>query len=97
MQRSTHRARRPTAPLRIVVHPTQKAKIGIVPNESAFVFDAEPTVAMISRNQRSKKPRQISQRYVVMQFLAALSRLSEENQKSVNISTHVLARLMEQK
>jgi hypothetical protein len=52
---------------------------------------------MISRNQRSKKPRQISQRYVVMQFLAALSRLSEEDQKSVNISTHVLARLMEQK
>ena len=82
--------------VRIVVHPTQRAKIGIVPNDSTFVFEAEPSVAPVNP-ERSKKPRQLSQRYVVMQFLAALSRLSDEDQKSVNIPTHILARLMEKK
>jgi hypothetical protein len=84
--------------LKIVVHPIHKAKVGLVPATSNFVFHAEPTVGPIHAEDRpKKKPRQPSQRFIVMQFLAALSRLSEEEIKSVNIPVSILARLMEEK
>ena len=84
--------------LRIVVHPVQKSKIGVVPNESTFVFEAEPTARPATAGtERPKKARQPNQRYIVMQFLSALSRLSENEQRSVSIPIHVLARLMEEK
>jgi len=35
------------------------------------------------------------QRYIVMQFLNLLSKLPEEDLKSVNIPVHVLAKLVE--
>jgi hypothetical protein len=82
--------------LRIVVHPLQKAKIGVVPNDSTFVFEVKPTVRPATTGERSKKVRQPNQRYIVMQFLAALSRLSEDERKSVSIPIHILARLMEE-
>jgi hypothetical protein len=84
--------------IRIVAHPFQKAKIGVVPNESNFAFEVEPTVEPKRQGgERPKKTRLPSQRYIVMQFLTALSRLTEEEQKSVNIPVHILARLMEDK
>jgi hypothetical protein len=84
--------------LKIVAHPFQKAKIGVVPNDSNFVFEVEPTVQPTRLgSERPKKTRLPNQRYIVMQFLTALSRLTEEEQKSVNIPVHILARLMEDK
>jgi hypothetical protein len=84
--------------LRIVVHPIQKAKIGVVPKDSPFTFEVEPTVKpTASTDERPRRIRQPNQRFVVMQFLAALSRLPPEDVKEVNIPVHVLARLMEDK
>jgi hypothetical protein len=84
--------------LKIVTHPIHKSRVGLVPPTSDFVFHAEPTVGPVhAKEQTKKKPRQPSQRFIVMQFLAALSRLSEEEIKSVNIPVNVLARLMEEK
>lgn len=85
--------------LRIVIHPIHKAKIGVVPNESNFVFEAEPTVSLraSTESEHPKKNRRSNQRYVVMQFLAALATLSEDERKSVTIPVQVLARLMEEK
>ena|SRR5690348_12121290 len=83
--------------LRIVGHPLQKSKIGVVPKESPFTFEIEPTVGPSASNQKPKKSRQPNQRFIVSQFLAALSRLSEEEIKQVTIPVHILARLMEDK
>jgi hypothetical protein len=84
--------------LRVVTHPIQKPKIGVVPKDSTFTFDVEPTVKSAgATDERPKRFRQTSQRYVVMQFLTVLSRLNPEEIKDVNIPVHVLARLMEEK
>ena len=84
--------------VKIVVHPIHKAKIGIVPSESTFAFEAEPTVKPGPATMgHKKKIRQPNQRFIVMQFLAALSRLTEEERNSVVIPIQVLARLMEEK
>jgi hypothetical protein len=84
--------------LRIVSHPVHKSKIAVVPNETTFVFEAEPTARpATAANERPKKARRPNQRFIVMQFLSALSRLSEDEQKSVSIPVHILARLMEEK
>jgi hypothetical protein len=83
--------------LRIVVHPIHKAKIGVVPHDSTFVFEAEPTVKPGPAIERQKKIRQPNQRFIVMQFLTALSRLNEEERNSVVIPVQILARLMEEK
>ena len=83
--------------LRIVAHPLQKAKVGVVPKESPFTFKIEPTVGPSASSETPKKSRQLNQRVIVSQFLAALSRLSEEEIKQVTIPVHILARLMEDK
>jgi hypothetical protein len=81
--------------LKVIIHPTQKAKVGLIPKTSNFVFEVEPTVGPGPKSQdRPKKPRQPSQRFIVLQFLAALSRLSDEDLKTVNIPVNVLAKLM---
>jgi|ERR1035437_7337223 hypothetical protein len=83
--------------LRIVGHPVQKAKVGVVPKESPFAFEVESTVSPSPSDQQPKRSRQPNQRFIVSQFLAALSRLSEEEIKQVTIPVHILARLMEDK
>jgi hypothetical protein len=82
-------------PVRVVVHPIQKAKVGLVPASSGFAFEMEPTVTGGSGSERPKRPRMPSQKHIVMQFLNLLSKLSAEELKSVTIPVHVLAKLVE--
>lgn len=83
--------------VKIVVHPLHKAKIGIVPKESSFTYEIEPTVTPASKGTTPKRPRKLSQRFIVQQFLTALSKLPEEDLKSISIPVHILAKLMEEK
>jgi len=81
--------------VRIVAHPIQKAKVGLVPAGSGFVFEIEPTVTSGSGSEHPKRARMPSQKYIVMQFLNLLSKLPAEELKSVTIPVHVLAKLVE--
>jgi hypothetical protein len=82
--------------VRVVIHPIQKAKVGLVPADSGFSFEIEPGVgAGGGLDDRPRRARVPSRKYVVMQFLDALSKLPEEELKSVNIPVHILAKLIE--
>lgn len=82
--------------VRVVVHPLHKAKVGLVPANVQFSFEIEPSVRSSGLvTEPLKRPRMPPQRYIVMQFLNLLSKLPEEDLKSVNIPVHVLAKLVE--
>jgi hypothetical protein len=81
--------------VRVVIHPIQKAKVGLVPADSGFAFEIEPTVTGSGDSERPKRPRIPSQKHIVMQFLSLLSKLPAEELKSVIIPVHVLAKLVE--
>ena len=83
--------------VQLVSHPIHKAKVAAVPVDSGFSFEAEPAVATSQADEKPKRFRQNSQRYAVLQFLTALSHLTDEEQKSVVIPVHILAKLMGEK
>jgi hypothetical protein len=83
--------------VRLVVHPTQKSRIGLVPKTENFEFEEELTLNTSLREATPKKLRQPSQRYIVTQFLVALSRLNDDELNKINIPISVLAKLLGEK
>jgi hypothetical protein len=81
---------------KLVEHPRQKAKVGVVPAESEFAFpeddmhrhSASAEQYLDSGNERER---------VVIGFLRALSRLSNEELDGVVIPTRVLVKLLGRK
>ena len=76
---------------RLVAHPSQKAKIGIVPAGVDFSF-AEASEA---DGEQARKPVEPSRREgPVIAFLRAVSRLPDEDQDAVIIPVRVLTKLL---
>lgn len=77
---------------RFVEHPTQKAKVGLVPPDEAFEFEAD------AHEARSEPPAHgRPQGQLLLDFLHALSRLSAEELDAVVLPTRVLVKLAARK
>jgi len=82
----------------VVAHPTQKAKIGLIPVGEQFQYEISerPSAAIISFETTSvdRQHKGGRRRYLVMNFLQLLSELDEKDAVQVQIPTHILAKLV---
>jgi hypothetical protein len=86
-----------TCGYRLVEHPTQRAKVGLVPSEAQFSFpDTRTDTPLSERSPASeRRPSAASDRErVILAFLRALSRLNDDEIESVNIPVRVLIKLL---
>lgn len=83
--------------VKVVSHPTQKSKIGLIPPDKDFEFASEPAAAELKTAyvppsiDRSKGSRR---RYIVSNFLQLLSELDDADAAQVQIPTNILTKLM---
>lgn len=82
--------------LKVVVHPNQRSKIGLIPPDQDYTYPAEAiaapeAVAVPPRPDRSNASRR---RYIVSNFLQLVSELDEAEAAQVQIPTHILTKLM---
>jgi hypothetical protein len=76
---------------RLVEHPSQKAKVGIVPADFSYVF---PETAIAESSHEYKQTKVATNEKAVIGFLRALSRLPETDQDAVVIPVRVLTKLL---
>ena len=83
--------------LKLILHPTQRSKVGIIPYDKEFAYEAteiEPvTEAELVRSNPSFA-RPLNARFVVMNFLQLLATLPKDEAEKVHIPTSVLAMLI---
>ena len=79
-----------TAGYQLVEHPLQKAKVGIIPAGAKYSF---PNAAHAEHDHERRSPAPASAERAVIDFLRALSHLSDEDQDAVVIPVRVLTRL----
>ncbi|MDK2761938.1 MAG: hypothetical protein KYX64_11345 [Sphingopyxis sp.] len=80
---------------KVVEHPLQRAKIGLIPSDQVFSFEDEqddPSSAVASKTRAPTDREQ-----VVISFLRALARLPDSTLDEVVIPTKVLVRLLTKK
>ncbi len=73
---------------RLVEHPSQKAKVGLVPTDIAFQFPVE-----VDDAQQGGSPQNRVHGQTLLDFLHALSRLPPEDLDAVVLPTRVLVKL----
>ncbi|OCX24827.1 hypothetical protein [Pseudomonas graminis] len=76
--------------VRLVMHPTHKAKVGVVPTSAVYEFEEEARPAP-AKDSDTSKPREDEP---VLLLLRALARLSPEELEKVNIPVAVLVKLL---
>lgn len=76
---------------KVVFHPSQRAKIGIIPNAAEFSFRED--VSKDGGDAEKKRAAGHRQR-IVLSFLDLLHGLPKEELESVNIPTNVLVKLL---
>lgn len=83
--------------IRVVTHPTQRAKIGLIPTNQAFEYAAvvqhtapEAPAAPTSSHSGKRSRRW----YIVSNFLQLVSELDDEDRVKVDIPTPILTKLM---
>lgn len=83
--------------VKVVSHPTQRSKIGLIPPDKEFEYVAEPAASepeiacatpSIDRSRSSRR------RYIVSNFLQLLSELDDADAAQVQIPTNILTKLM---
>lgn len=85
------------AQIKLVSHPNQKSKIGIIPADKDYMFpvaaaEAAPVAAeKAPAEERSGRSRR---RYIVSQFLQLIAELDDGEAAQVQIPTHILAKLL---
>lgn len=80
--------------LRIIKHPSQYAKIGVIPSDAEYSYEdsvTPPTNAPTEQDKLRKSRR------AFYGFIEAISELPPEEIEAVNISTRVIVRLLEGK
>lgn len=83
--------------VRVVTHPTQKAKIGLVPPGQAYEFPNAPEQAQPKppiSTASSEKSNGSKRRWIVSSFLQLVSELDDAEAAQVQIPTHILTKLM---
>jgi hypothetical protein len=84
--------------VKVIQHSTHKAQIGLVPDGATYSFEqkaSEPKGG--SKDEPGPKHPPRSNKYVVLNFLQALSSLSDEDLEKVVVPTSVLAKLLKEK
>lgn len=83
--------------VKVVSHPTQRSKIGLIPPDKDFEFAVEP-VSPESKFASGPSPidrgRGSRRRYIVSNFLQLLSELNDADAAQVQIPTNILTKLM---
>jgi len=78
---------------KVVQHPTQRAKVGLVPHDVQYMFPEEET-----RHEKSGVfPRVSDRRKTVIDFLRLISELSVEDQEKISIPVGIVSRLIADK
>jgi hypothetical protein len=84
--------------VKMIIHPTQKSKIGLVPKDQMFDFqgtEAESDFSQRTSSSSPKKHYKISRaKFAVLNFLDALNKLDDKELESVVIPVSVLAKLV---
>jgi hypothetical protein len=83
--------------LKIVLHPTQKARIGLIPPDKVFEYPilAAPTDTSAATPESPRERSGVARRrYIVASFLQLLSELDDGDAAQVQIPTHILTKLM---
>ena len=86
--------------VKVIVHPQQKAKIGLLPSDVDFEYDPVPEATIHSPPKRSTPDSGLhgsKRRYIFGSFLQMVSELEEADAKQVEIPAHILAKLMREK
>jgi hypothetical protein len=83
---------------KVVTHPTQRAKVGLIPAAETFEFGTEEVSApLTAAGPESDKPLRMGTASATLRFLRALSNLSDEDLANIVIPTHVLVKLLADK
>lgn len=83
--------------IKVVFHPSQKSKIGLVPPDKDFEYVATSAPAETKAPALSSSGEKASssrRRYIVSNFLQLLSELDDADTADVQIPTHILMKLM---
>jgi len=83
--------------VKVVVHPTQDAKVGLIPPGETFEFPQESQSAPKSTNAHRDRGGASRRKYIVLNFLELLAELDDESAGQVQLPTHVLMKLMREK
>lgn len=84
--------------VQVVQHPAQKSKIGLIPEGESYSFPAfDDGIATLMPSKAHKVSPSRNPRYVVLNFLEALSQLEAEELEKVSIPISVLVRLLGEK
>lgn len=86
-----------TDKVKLVSHPTQRAKIWLIPHDKNFAYPAQQHVAATASEIAgfaSVPSRSQSPRFIVMNFIQLLATLPKEEAEKVHIPASVLAMLI---
>lgn len=87
--------------VRVVIHPTQKTKIGLVPAGTEFEFapgeDGPPARGSQEPQTDNLRASAARRRYIVSNFLGLLAELNDEDAAQVQIPTVILTKLLRDK
>src|SRR5271166_1205398 len=83
-----------TDTVQLVQHPIQKAKIGLIPKGENYSFSDFDRGAATSASDDKTKVSYRNQKYIVLNFLEALSNLDAEDLEKIQIPVSVLVRLL---
>jgi hypothetical protein len=82
--------------IKVVTHPTQKSKIGLIPPDKTFEYTAEagPAEEPTAAARRRERPSASRRHHIVMDFLHLVSELDDTEAALVQIPTNILTKLM---
>lgn len=85
--------------IKVVAHPSQKSKVGLIPPDKDFEYDATPTrIGAKAPTPSSFSEKRSGHRcYIVSNFLQLLSELDDAEAAQVQIPTHILTKLMRER
>ncbi len=81
---------------KIVEHPTQKAKIAIIPSSENFEFEVDPKLNFTREAPLRDRRKSDNREEAVLSFLRLLGDLPKDDLDAINIPVRVLARLIRQ-
>jgi hypothetical protein len=84
---------------KIVQHPTQKPKVGLIPVDANFQFDVNeaPSSVKASEEKVSNQRRPIPSKYVVLNFLELISKLDKDEIEEIQLPLPIIAKLLSEK
>lgn len=78
----------------VVTHPSQRAKVGLIPAGKTYEFPEEPAPEQPAEREELPKVARVNTAYATIRFLRALGELEDEDLDSVVIPTRVLVKLL---